>query len=74
MKLCLVQWVYVPSPEGPIREDNIQGGIIPAIPKKWRSLLGIGPTILCGRDHWPINAIKRDLQIGHLPGVKASLV
>lgn len=58
----------LPTPEGPIREDNIQGCIIPTIPKQWW-WARIGPIISICQNNRPIHAIKHHLQIRHHPRV-----
>lgn len=61
--------IVLPSPEGPIRENNIQRVIITTVPKQRRWVRGIGSLIVPRLDDWPVHAIKHQLQVRHLTRV-----
>lgn len=60
-----------PTPEGPIRENNIQRFMISTVPKQrwWSGGSRIGTLVIGGLNNWPINTIKHEIKIRDLTRV-----
>lgn len=61
----------LPPPERPIREDDVQRPVIPAVTEQRRHDLGVLPAVEVGADDGPVDGVEHELEVGDAAGVAA---
>ena len=62
---------YLPAPEGPVREDDVERLVVAAVSEKRRQDGGVLPLVLAGADDGPVHAVEHEVEVGHAARVAA---